>query len=387
MYVHLLRLRNWKSFRDASAQLSKRTFLIGPNAAGKSNLLDALRFLRDVATAGLSAAVDGRDGVSRLRCLAARQSPGISLEVTLADEREEPRWRYALEFNQDATRCAVVKREHVEDLAGGRVLVDRPSPDDEADPLRLTQTMLEQIVANRDFREIAEFFASVSYQHLVPQVVRDPKGFSSSPAKNDPYGRDLLMRIWSTNARKRTAWLKRICGALQQAVPQLQSLEVELDAQGAPHLVGRYEHWRAHAARQSEAQFSDGTLRLFGLMWSMFEGAGPVLLEEPELSLHPEVVRAIPQMLVHLRDAIHRMRKAGQARRQVVVSTHSAELLQDRGIGAHEVLTVRPSAEGSTIERADAQDEALLREGLSVAEVLLPKSAPCSQQLVFAFGP
>ncbi|MFC1705731.1 AAA family ATPase [Planctomycetota bacterium] len=386
MYIDQLQLRNWKNFRRASTHLSKRTFLIGPNAAGKSNLLDAFRFLSDVAATGLSAAVGNRGGISRIRCLAARKSPVITVDVTIAGDSGNPRWRYDLQFSQDSTRTPVVRKERVVDLRSERVVVDRPGPEDQDDPLRLTQTMLEQIVANRDFREVADFFFSISYQHLVPQAVRDPKGFTSAPVDNDPYGRDLVMRLWNTNARTRTAWLRRICSALRQAVPQLQSLAVEMDSQGVPHLVGRYEHWRAHSAKQTETQFSDGTLRLFGLMWSMFEGTGPVLLEEPELSLHPEVVRAIPQMFASLQDEIRKMKRKGtHEQRQVVLSTHSTELLQDLSIGAHEVLLIQPSAEGSTIESARPQDEELLRAGLSAAEVLLPRSAPTGQQLLFRF--
>jgi predicted ATPase len=50
MKVRRLTLKNWMNFRNLdSVELSDRVFVIGPNASGKSNFLDALRFLRDVA--------------------------------------------------------------------------------------------------------------------------------------------------------------------------------------------------------------------------------------------------------------------------------------------------------------------------------------------------
>lgn len=270
-----------------------------------------------------------------------------------------------------------IRREVVRELRNSRTLIDRPNEADREDALLLTQTSLEQIVANRAFREIAEHFASISYQHLVPQVVRDPKSFSPTPVQNDPFGRDLLLRIWNTDMRTRNARLKRIGSVLRQAVPQLESLEVEMDGQGTPHLVGRYEHWRAHGARQTEAQFSDGTLRLLGLMWSMFEGSGPLLLEEPELSLHPEIVRSLPQLLVQLQESIRRMkRKKGYEARQVIISTHSEEMLEDPGIGAEEVVRIEPGPEGSLFQVPNEEDRALLRSGLTAADVLLPRAAP-----------
>ena len=47
-----LRLRNWKNFLQVEVAVRDRLFLVGANAAGKSNFLDAFRFLRDVALSG-----------------------------------------------------------------------------------------------------------------------------------------------------------------------------------------------------------------------------------------------------------------------------------------------------------------------------------------------
>lgn len=387
MYFSRIELKNWKNFKNADARLGRRIFLIGPSASGKSNLLDALRFLHDVATVGLGMAVASRDGVSRLRCLSARQSSAIRIQVTLADDDGTDAWSYALEFTQDSRGTPTVSAERVESLVdGGLVVLDRPDAQDAADPLRRSQTALEQIVANRDFRPIAELFSSVAYHHLVPQVVRDPKGFSGGPVRNDPYGRDLLLRLWTTQASTRDAWLRRIASVLRQAVPQLESLAAEMDGTGTPHLVGRYTHWRPSAARHTESQLSDGTLRLFGLMWSLFEGSGPLLLEEPELSLHPEVVRSIPQMLEAVRREIRLMKRPQVAQRQIIMSTHAEEILRDKGIGPDEVIRIEPTPEGSLLRLADTDDRALMREGLTAADVLLPKAAPAGGQLHFDFS-
>src|SRR3990172_7203868 len=47
-----LRLQNWKNFVRIEVDLQNRVFLVGPNAAGKSNFLDVFRFLRDLASPG-----------------------------------------------------------------------------------------------------------------------------------------------------------------------------------------------------------------------------------------------------------------------------------------------------------------------------------------------
>ena len=84
--IQKIRLRNWKNFADAEVRLARRAFIVGPNAAGKSNLLDALRFLRDVAKpkgGGLQAAVENRGGVSAIRRWSAKPEDDILLEIHL----------------------------------------------------------------------------------------------------------------------------------------------------------------------------------------------------------------------------------------------------------------------------------------------------------------
>lgn len=365
--VSHLQLENWRNFIRVDVPLQRRAFLVGPNAAGKSNFLDAFRFLADLVSVGggFQEAVKRRGGVSRIRSLAARRYPEVKLHVAVGVPGGAPLWEYRLEFTQDNRQVPKVARERV--THKGRELLSRPDSEDSADPARLTQTYLEQVNVNRDYRELAEFLGSIGYLHIVPQLVREPD--RSVGRRNDPYGGDFLEQIAGVQERTRAARLRRIREALQVAVPQLQELELDRDSKGILHLIGRYEHWRKHDARQDEAQFSDGTLRLLGLLWAVLDGRGPLLLEEPELSLHPAVVRQIPRLFANVQ------RSGG---RQIIISTHSRDLLADESIGLDEVLVLKPSREGTDVKLAAEYDdvEALIDDGLSLSEVLLPKTSP-----------
>ena len=377
MQITRLKLTNWKNFKTADILLGGRAFLIGPNASGKSNLLDVFRFLRDIASESLRAAVKRRSGVSSIRCLSATRNNRVAIDVEMTDD-DGTRWRYRLEFVQDNNQRPVVAEEAV--WRGEKQILDRPDNEDQQDSERLTETALERPSTNHAFRAISTFFKTVTYLHLIPQAVRDPGGFASGPVHDDPFGRDILLRIWNTNRKPQGARLKKIAEALKAALPQLQTLDVEMDDAGKPHLVAVYANWRVHGAKQRENQFSDGTIRLLGLLWATFEGAGPLLIEEPELSLHPEVVRRLPSMLVR----INRLRK--EAARQILISTHSPDLLGDSGIPAEEVLVLKPTDQGTEIEIASDADKAAMRSGLTAADVLLPKSAPANvDQLTLAF--
>ncbi len=78
MLISRLKLQNWRNFKRIEVDLRERVFVIGPNASGKSNLLDVFRFLRDVAKpkgGGLQRAVEMRGGMTKVRCLLARSNP------------------------------------------------------------------------------------------------------------------------------------------------------------------------------------------------------------------------------------------------------------------------------------------------------------------------
>jgi hypothetical protein len=288
---------------------------------------------------------------------------------------EEGTWEYELHLTQDKRQRPLIKLERV--TRNGTIVTIRPDDRDKEDPERLTQTHLQQVNVNRDFRAVADFFASVRYLHIVPQLVREPD--RSVGRRNDPFGGDFLEQLARTPDKTLRARLGKIQDALKVAVPQLKELDLWRDERGTPHLRGKYEHWRPQGAWQTEDQFSDGTLRLLGLLWVVLDGTGPLLLEEPELSLHPEVVRFIPQMFARMQ------RRSG---RQVMVSTHSTDLLRDEGIGLDEVLVLSPGSEGTTVSlaRAFREVEQLLKGGSSLAEAVIPRTRPSESYQLALFG-
>lgn len=327
MFTHL-HLENWRNFTRVEVSLGRRVLLAGPNASGKSNLLDVFRFLREVASpgGGFEQAVGKRGGISRLRCLAARQPSHVSIAVGLRSE-EGTDWEYELSFQETLVGERVTR--------DGNDLLLRPDETDRADPGRLSQTALEQVSANREFRELAALLAGV----------RD------APAAHDPLGAALIAEVAAAADNTQRTRLRAIEEALRVVVPQLDGLELWRDGHGAAHLRARYSHWRPQGAWQTEEQFSDGTLRLIALLWAAQETTGTLLLEEPERSLHAEVVRKMLGML-------------DRPERQLMASTHAEDLLRGAGLEVGEVLLLAPSEEGTAVRAAvSVQDVAALLAG------------------------
>lgn len=362
-----VKIHNWMNFRNAEVFLLRRAFLIGPNASGKSNFLDVFRFLSDIARpagGGLQAAIEARRGFVGLRSLHARGTESfVGIEVEVGTEAEPRRWSYELRFNRlgrsprpTVTREIVRRQGH--DVANREITTDEEA---------MSQTLVEQASANVEFREFVEFLRSARYLHVVPQVVRDRR--RALEAGDDPHGGDLLRRMKQMTTARRDKGLRLIGEALKIAVPQFTSLYLEDDEDGVPHLIARFQHWRKPQAKQNEEYFSDGTLRLIGLLWSLSENGGPLLLEEPELSLNDSVVSTIPTMFLRMQE---------RSGRQIIVTTHSAALFDNPDIGLKEVYLIEVDENGSTIKSLyeDLQVRAQVENGMTISEAVLPLMRP-----------
>lgn len=327
MIVTNLALKNWRNFREATMPLSETTYFLGANASGKSNLLDVFRFLRDVSKTqggGLQKAISDRGGVSKVRCLHARRDPEVRIAVDLSDGTDTT-WKYILGFKPEGKGAQRILISQEQVWKNNVQILSRPNKDDH-DTTRLTQTHLEQIQTNEQFRDIAGFFDETTYLHLVPQLLKFGDRIGGQRLEDDPFGQGFLERIARATNKSRDSRLTKIGKALQMAVPQFEELAFDQDLiTGRPHLKARYKHHRPHAGWQREDQFSDGTLRLLALLWSLLENDSLLLLEEPELSLNDAIVKQIPLVL-------QRIQRQTKRKRQVFITTHSEALLSNPGI-------------------------------------------------------
>ena len=365
MQITHVTAHNWRNFKNLDFAVADRLLIVGPNAAGKSNLLDLFRFLGDISRkgGGVAAALEARGGLSRARCLFARNNHKgeLAIMVDLRDGEDEWRYELAIKGKKGGHNHPIVVREIV--TRNGSELLSRPDANDDRDPDQLTQTHLEQISANREFRPIAEYFAKVNYFHLVPQMIRYPQAGGASPRV---FGSSMIADMNATPVRTRQAWFRRIERALQSAVPGFETLRLEVDKAGQPHLIAGYRNWRRNPSEQNETDFSDGTLRLIGLLWTIISSpanGGVLLLEEPELSLNAAVVQKLASLLA--------MAQRGTSM-QVILSTHSPELLDDEGIRPGEVLVLQVTSDATVANQLSeiAEVEAQISADLPLSEVV-----------------
>lgn len=375
MRLTQLTLKNWRNFTKVDIPLQRRVFIVGNNGLGKSNLLDALRFLRDIAKGvggGLQDAIARRGGIRRIRSLFARKNPSVEIGVD-AEESDGNggvvRWHYHLTLRQEQSgnRRVLVDGEVVK--RNDDVVLSRPNEDDEADSENMTQTALEQTLANRGFRPLARFFQNFCYLHMVPQLVRHATDFQGQVLPDDPFGQNLLNKMAELSQTIRQSRLRRIGEALRQIKPRFGEFSFERDEKtGKPHLQFRFQDWRHGGSMQNEEQLSDGELRLIGLVWTLLESGEVIMLEEPEISFNEGIVGTLPGIFA--RAALSRKKGGGS---QIFLTTHSAALLSDPGIPPEEVILLETAQEGTKATLASSIPSIAnqIKADVSVADAVL----------------
>lgn len=377
MYFSHIKLINWRNFHDAEADLSPVTYVIGPNASGKSNMLDAIRFLRDVAMDGVQKAVSRR-GREKLISFAAAGAQFVGIEVTLSMDVETklPRWKYCLHINlysMNAFGIEIKKEEIISILEGKEdIILNRPDGNDYDDKDRLEQTALEQTSMNKQFREITDFFKSIQYLHLVPQFIKYEHEIGGKQIEHDPFGQGFIKKLNQASPEERNHKIQKI----NEIIPLITSHSInkilindeveeigsEFDTNGKVHLTA-YFACNERGYHIETKDFSDGTLRLIALFWQIQEKNAVILLEEPELGLNEAIVEKMALFL-------HRAAKASGS--QVIVTTHSDALLSNNGIDPESILRIEPQKEGSVILSPSDDDIAGMDSGIPPSSIVFP---------------
>ena len=378
MIVRKIKLHNWKNFQNCEIELSERIFIIGSNASGKSNLLDAFRFLRDISkqAGGLQSAVEERGGITKIRCLAARTQTNVSITVELGETHDNDlKWRYHLDFSHTGGGIrksqAKINSEEVYSYQQKKFVLERKYEDSAEDDETLKYTHLEQATANKEFRELQSFFQDIEYLNVIPQMVRESSSVTFSSSKEDYYGRNFLEKLAKMNEKTRNSYFRKINEFLKIAVPQLKELKFIKDEVGVPHLEARYIHWRAKGSKQQEMQFSDGTLRLIGFLFVLIDNNGIILFEEPEINLHAGIIVQLPEFIA-------KVQRTKKNSRQVIITTHSYDILSNQGISSNEVILLENTSEGTTAKKVKDVSELcpIIDAGLSIADAVIPYTKP-----------
>lgn len=311
-----VRLQHFRSIEKCDVKLGQLMFLVGRNGAGKSNFVDALRFVAQSLDVTLDYALERRGGIVEVRQRSKTKPYDLSIELWLnLPKGAEANYSFTVgstgnDFRLKAEQCAVWqngKKKASFQVSGGQVSGLSRAPQASADRLYLVRMSGEP-----HFRPVFDLLKGMAFYNLAPNRMRE-----AGPVD----GRHLLLEDGGNIGaaiehlqKSRPKELRRVNDYLKQVLPGLESLERYLvDTRESVEFI--QNGWRFQAQ-----QMSDGTLRALGILTAVL-GARPnslVGIEEPEIALHPAAFGV-------LRDCL----REGAEHTQILVTSQSPDLLDD----------------------------------------------------------
>ena len=387
--LHSIALTGFRSLASEEIVLDNPTFLVGQNGAGKSNLADAFSFIAEAMTSPLLTVFDRRGGFRTVahreeRLRGSQEGLGIVVELRNIGVLGNLQATYGFALQPHGDDGFKVQREvcRVTDGNGSARGYDRSETGFVSDPaidLREPRelddgeivlkpavehdALVFPLVAGRHpFRQVHDALSGIRVYKIDPLVLQNPQ----SPDD----GRRLL-----ANGGNAASVLKRLGRQSPEELPNIRDLlaaivpsmiDVNPTTYGNKLSLEFKQQWKSDVVTFDAANMSDGTLRALGLITAVFQRPTPpiVVIEEPELTMHPGALGAILDLLQHASE-----------RMQVVVTTHSPDILDARWIEERHLRLLEWEDGKTRVSRLSEASRDILNEGIMCAGELLRSNA------------
>jgi predicted ATPase len=366
-------LENYRSIASCDVSLGPLTFLVGPNGSGKSNFLDALRFTADALRTSLDHALRDRGGIKEVRLRSSGHPThfGIRLELRL---RSGHRGFYAFRigtlkrggYRILREECSIQSPESASATAhyavrDGEVV----SASAQVTPAAASDRLyLVNASGLPEFRPLYDALSNMGFYNLSPDRIRDlqPPGMGELLSRDGDNIASVMGQIASHSPEAKL----RIEEYLSKVVLGIRGVDAKSIGLKKT-LEFRQSASSDHSLTFMASNMSDGTLRALGILVALFQstngqsGQVPLVgIEEPEIALHPA---AAGVLLDALRDASQST--------QVLVTSHSPDLLDDDRISGDSILAVRADQGVTRIGPLDEVGASALRDQLYTPGELL----------------
>jgi predicted ATPase len=404
-FLRRVRIQGYKSIAFCDVRLQPLTILVGRNGAGKSNFLDALTFLRDAMTTGVADAFTRRGGWPSIACKTTgtrkivfeietafacggpyrRVNGGDSHPSSPPAEGAFPNFQgnsflatYNLELVGGATAAPTIEREALVirnevtnalaefEVKAGIITRERSTPRTSIPvPLPHSRELftvyrpdlpLLSVIGSQPFIDMGEGLRAMGFYNFHADAIRRlQKPTPGSLLERD--GSNLASVIEGLKEIDLDS-LERIRDYLSIIAEEVRHFESIRYGEFVTIRFGVRSAPESTPLNFDAASMSDGTLRTLAALIAAFQvhlPIGPTVIgiEEPETSLHPGAAGALVDAL-----------DEATSRTQILLTTHSADLLADRDIGPSHLLVVRMRAGQTQIAPVNAAAREIVRREL-----------------------
>jgi predicted ATPase len=387
-------IRGYKSIACCDVTLEPLTILVGRNASGKSNFLDALGFLHDVMNQNVSEAVASRNGWRSVHCRNS-SSPYLEMELAATCPSYNSVWDAEYSFSLEAERHLVHVRQETlvlkeqegnrqcgfsfeggkfrwigkEHFANGSIaaltesIPWMPQEDKLSTPHFFTGPqhggrLVLSMIATQPFLDLRFGLQASAVYNFSPPAIREHQPNSGWPFLASD-GRNLARAIAALKEVEPET-LARIAAYLQAMVPEVSGFE-RIEYGDFETVQFSIKDAAGDSTRRFDASsMSDGTLRILAALMAAFQIVelpdgypGFIAIEEPETSLHPAAMRALVDAL-----------NEATARTQILLTTHSADLLDNPTIHPKNIRVVEMIDGQTVIGPVDEASVEIVRRNL-----------------------
>jgi predicted ATPase len=363
MALELLRIEGFRSIYEAELRPRPLTVLVGPNNSGKSTFAEAIDFLSDVAQLGLEVAVarkGGFDNIAFRRQRRTRRGVAFTVETRFTEESypalrrfrtdlTELTIRYSFsfkassqsriaDFSIDTEHLVISGKRGQEDAGrlvevvrtGSKVDITTKIPSDAKGITRLFEPLDDRgyaaflvdrvsstrlLLADLDSSFAVWWFVdqlgSAHIYRLAPAECRKPG--SPTPNPHLSTSGENLPAVARYLRQEAGGWWAEIIQRMRGISPDLESIEPDFTSDRRLTLLFRE---KGFGRPWTSAEISDGTIQSLALFTALFDPRVPIaLIEEPENSIHPWIIRTFVDAIRQVQD------------KQIFVTTHSPALI------------------------------------------------------------
>ena len=342
-----LRLRNWKSFFDATLFIDPITVIIGTNASGKSNIFDALKLL-----SALASPIDIMDIAKNVRGgaegIIRRGEQRCNLTITMEGDKSSEQLIYEVALAFDDQRNIYIKDESLilATTKKNLVMFERKDLDEMNKSLVSVALYTEGKPRYQNFSAKTSVLSQIEYVNCVrrikdsvltvvnnlrkirlsnpiPERMRDFAPLSKTIAED---ASDLAGYLANLDEELKSVTYEAILKYLKPLPDRdIKSIRADKIPMTDKAMLFCTEEWTAgHTQEQSALGMSDGTLRFAGIIAMLItaEDKALIMLEELDKGVHPSRAKDLVKMLKEI---------GKQKKLDIICTTHNATFVDELG--------------------------------------------------------
>jgi len=332
--LETIAIKNFKSIRDQTLELNSLNVLIGANGSGKSNLIEVFRFLHEVIGQNLAGYTAKKGGADNLLHMGRKTSPGMEITVEFGESDTSNAYQLALSAADDNSLFI--------DAETAFYRADKTPCEHRVSRSVRESALKEDAHARRIARDIDQY--RIYHFHDTSETAAVKKSCHIEDCHFLRPQAENLAAYLNWMQQKHPGHFANVQDTVAQVAPFFEAFDLKPSRLNDAQIFLEWKE-RGCDAYFNATSLSDGSLRFICLATLLMQPQLPplILLDEPELGLHPAAVKLLANMLI-----------SAATRTQVIVATQSTTLVNN--FAPEHLWTVERQDNASVFRHLNAAD-------------------------------